>query len=133
YNDNTGVQVADVVVGFHFIEGRDVEYVKKLTAQDKFDYTCGDLYARVGAYYQGNPEALAHRADTLHAIEAGEGALSELAHVVADAIVDRHIATMLRLGIVYDVLPRESEILHLKFWATAFELLKHRNAIYLET
>ncbi|HEX8984608.1 MAG TPA: arginine--tRNA ligase [Bryobacteraceae bacterium] len=133
YIDNTGVQVADVVVGFHFIEGRDIEYVRNLIGQDKFDYVCWDLYARVGAYYQGNPEALAHRAKTLHAIEAGEGALAELAHVVADAIVDRHIATMWRLGIAYDVLPRESEILHLKFWATAFQLLKHRNAIYLET
>ena len=40
---------------------------------------------------------------------------------------------MLRLGIEYDVLPRESEILHLQFWATAFELLKERKAIYLET
>ncbi len=40
---------------------------------------------------------------------------------------------MWRLNIVYDVLPRESEILHLKFWATAFELLKERKAIYLET
>ena len=40
---------------------------------------------------------------------------------------------MLRLGVVYDVLPRESEILHMKFWAHAFELLKDRKAIYLET
>jgi arginyl-tRNA synthetase len=40
---------------------------------------------------------------------------------------------MLRLNIQYDVLPRESEILHLQFWATAFELLKQRKAIYFET
>src|SRR6202030_2024002 len=33
----------------------------------------------------------------------------------------------------YDVLPRESEILHLQFWASAFELLKQRQAIYMET
>jgi arginyl-tRNA synthetase len=51
---------------------------------------------------------------------------------VADAIVERHLATMLRLGVEYDVLPRESEILHLQFWASAFELLKQRQAIYLE-
>jgi arginyl-tRNA synthetase len=53
--------------------------------------------------------------------------------VIADAIVKAHLATMWRLGIVYDVLPRESEILHLQFWATAFELLKERKAIYFET
>jgi arginyl-tRNA synthetase len=69
----------------------------------------------------------------LHAIEAGHGEESELAHVVADAIVSAHLRTMLRIGIEYDVLPRESEILHLHFWAAAFELLKQRNAIYLET
>ena len=40
---------------------------------------------------------------------------------------------MLRLDVEYDVLPRESEILHLKFWASAFELLKERKAIYFET
>ncbi len=56
-----------------------------------------------------------------------------MAHVVADAIVECHLDTMLRLGIEYDVLPRESEILHLQFWATAFELLKQRGAIYFET
>jgi arginyl-tRNA synthetase len=133
YIDNTGVQVADVVVGFHFIEHLGVTEVVKLIAAGKFDYTCWDLYARVGGYYQEHPEALAQRAETLHAIEAGEGELAELAHLVADAIVDAHIATMWRLGILYDVLPRESEILHLQFWATAFELLKQRKAIYLET
>jgi arginyl-tRNA synthetase len=133
YIDNTGVQVADVVVGFHFLEHRGIEEVRALAAAPKFDYLCWDLYARTSANYKGNPESLAWRAETLHAIEAGEGVLSELAHVVADAIVQTHLATMLRLGVEYDVLPRESEILHLKFWAAAFELLKQRKAIYLET
>ena len=84
-------------------------------------------------YYKDHPEALEWRAATLHAIEAGEGETAELAHLVADAIVEAHLATMLRLDVEYDVLPRESEILHLKFWASAFELLKERKAIYLET
>ncbi|HKS96472.1 MAG TPA: DALR anticodon-binding domain-containing protein, partial [Terriglobia bacterium] len=77
--------------------------------------------------------ALAWRAETLHAIEAGQGDLAEIAHLVADAIVEAHLATMLRLYVEYDVLPRESEILHLKFWASAFALLKERKAIYLES
>ncbi len=133
YIDNTGVQVADVVVGFHFLENKTVAEVESLISHGKFDYLCWDVYARVGAYYRLDPDALARRAETLHAIEAGEGDLARLAHVISDAIVDAHIATMWRLGIAYDVLPRESEILHLRFWAAAFELLKHRNAIYFET
>jgi arginyl-tRNA synthetase len=133
YIDNTGVQVADVVVGFERLEGQGPEDVKRLIAEGgRFDYLCWDLYARVSVYYQENPPALAWRQQTLHAIEAGEGVSAELAHIISDAIVNAHIATMWRLGIAYDVLPRESEILHLKFWATAFELLKQRGAIYFE-
>ncbi|MCE5307382.1 MAG: arginine--tRNA ligase [Acidobacteriales bacterium] len=135
YIDNTGVQVADVVVGFHYMEHRTVEDVRALIADPsvRFDYLCWDLYARVSAYYDTHPEAREWRMETLHAIEAGEGAQAELGQVISDAIVKAHLATMWRLGVVYDVLPRESEILHLKFWATAFELLKERKAIYFET
>jgi arginyl-tRNA synthetase len=135
YIDNTGVQVADVVVGFQHLEKKSAADVRALLkdAHVRFDYYCWDLYARISAYYKENPEALQWRAKTLHAIEAGEGETAELGHAVADAIVQAHLKTMFRLGIEYDVLPRESEILHLQFWATAFELLKERKAIYFET
>src|ERR1051326_4784391 len=127
YIDNTGVQVADVVAGFLHPE------LFPAPAQAKFDYLCWDLYAAVSAYYEDHPEALEWRKQVLHDIESGGNAAAEKAHQVADQIVHTHLATMWRLKIAYDVLPRESEILHLKFWATAFELLKQRGAIYLET
>ena len=134
YIDNTGVQVADVVAGFHFLEGKTpADVAILLDGEERFDYVCWDLYARTSQYYKDKPDSLAWRAETLHAIEAGQGELADLAHLVADAIVNAHLATMLRLNIQYDVLPRESEILHLKFWASAFELLKERRAIYFET
>ena len=132
YIDNTGVQVADVVVGFHFLEKKSPADVAALIAERRFDYTCWDLYARTSQYYKDHPESLAWRAEVLHGVEAGSGELAELGHLVADAIVNLHLATMLRLNVQYDVLPRESEILHLKFWAAAFELLKERKAIYFE-
>ena len=135
YIDNTGVQVADVVAGFHFLEQQTPAGVRALLADPsvRFDYYCWDLYARTSAYYKDHPEALQWRTQTLHAMEAGEGEIAELAHLVADAIVQAHLATMLRLDVEYDVLPRESEILHLQFWSAAFELLKQRKAIYYET
>ncbi|HEV8414134.1 MAG TPA: arginine--tRNA ligase [Bryobacteraceae bacterium] len=133
YIDNTGVQVADVVVAFEHLEKKSPADVRKLIETTRFDYLCWDLYARMSGYYADHPEALEWRKSTLHAIESGEGATSELAHLVSDAIVRAHLATMYRLNIEYDVLPRESEILHLKFWAQAFELLKERKAIYFET
>jgi arginyl-tRNA synthetase len=133
YIDNTGVQVADVVAGFHFLEKKTPEQVRSLAASERFDYVCWDLYARVGQHFKDNPaDEKAWRHECLHAIESNEGALAELGHLVSDAIVLCHLATMRRLGIHYDVLPRESEILHLKFWATAFEQLQERKAIYLE-
>src|ERR1039457_2170665 len=134
YIDNTGVQVADVVVGFHYLRHKTPADVRAMLADRavRFDYYCWDLYAYTSSYYKDHPEAMEWRKATLHAIEAGSGELAELAHLMADAIVEAHLATMLRLDVEYDVLPRESEILHLDFWAAAFELLKQRKAIYFE-
>ena len=130
YIDNTGVQVADVVVGFLHLP----DLVEKATRNStRYDYLCWDLYADVSKYYQDHPEAIEWRKNVLHAIEAGDGEVSRKAHEVSDQIVRAHLQTMWRLHIEYDVLPRESEILHLKFWSTAFELLKERKAIYFET
>jgi arginyl-tRNA synthetase len=134
YIDNTGVQVADVVVGF-LTQHKTPADARALIADPavRFDYLCWDLYARISAEYAENKELLKDRSATLHAIESGVGDVAELALLVADAIVKAHLATMLRLDVEYDVLPRESEILHLRFWASAFELLKERKAIYFET
>jgi arginyl-tRNA synthetase len=134
YIDNTGVQVADVVAAFHFLERKNAAGIEALIndPQTRFDYLCWDVYARISTHYKEFPESLAWRGETLHAIESGQGDIADMAHIVADAIVRAHLKTMWRLGIEYDVLPRESEILHLKFWATAFDLLKNRGAIYFE-
>jgi arginyl-tRNA synthetase len=133
YIDNTGVQVADVVAGFYYLEQKRRADVEMLIRSTRFDYVCWDLYARISAHYKERPESLQWRTETLHAIEAGSGELAELGHLIADEIVKAHLRTMYRLGIEYDLLPRESEILHLQFWATAFDLLKERKAIYFET
>lgn len=133
YIDNTGVQVADVVAGFYFLEKKTPAEVEQLTRTTRFDYLCWDLYARISQHFREYPESLEWRKTTLHAIEEGHGELAQIGHLVADAIVNCHLNTMGRIGIRYDLLPRESEILQLKFWAQAFELLKQRQAIYLET
>jgi len=135
YIDNTGVQVADVVAGFHFLEKKTLGDVRALMGDPsvRFDYICWDVYAQTSAHYKEHPESLKWRDETLKAIESGKGEVAELGHTVADAMVDAHLRTMYRLDVEYDVLPRESEILHLQFWATAFQLLKDRHAIYFET
>ena len=135
YIDNTGVQVADVVAGFEHLERKSADDVQELLDDPsvRFDYYCWDLYARISSHFQEHKEDLAWRLDTLHDIEQSTGDAAKLAALVADSIVGYHLATMRRLGISYDLLPRESEILYLKFWETAFAQLKERKAIYFET
>jgi len=129
YIDNTGVQVADVVLGFLELEKQSAERVRELARQPKFDYLCWDLYARVTQYLEEDPTRLGLRGKTLQAIEAGRGTAAEIAEAIATAITRCHLATMARLGVEYDLLPRESEILKLKFWEAAFEQLVARGAI----
>jgi arginyl-tRNA synthetase len=129
YIDNTGVQVADVVAGFHFLRKMSYDDVVNLIESVRFDYYCWDLYAEVSAH----PELKEWRQVTLHAIEHREGELVHLAAKVSEVIVGYHLNTMARLDVHYDLLPRESEVLYLKFWETAFEQLKERQAIYFET
>lgn len=134
YIDNTGVQVADVVVGFIHLEHRNLKSIKILDNElaergITFDYYCWDLYARVGQEYAVNQELKEKRAETLHAIEEGENELAELADYVATRNVECILMTMQRMDIRYDLLPRESEILHLHFWQKAFDLMKERGVI----
>ncbi len=131
YIDNTGVQVADVVLGLLHLEKKTAAEVGALAAQPRFDYFCWDLYARVTQFLEEDPARTALRGEMLKAIEEGRGAAAEMAETLSTAIVRCHLRTMERLSVAYDLLPRESEILRLKFWDAAFEQLKSRGAIHL--
>ncbi len=133
YIDNTGVQVADVVLGFLHIEKKSIADVQELIAQPKFDFVCWDLYTRVTQFLAEDKTRLELRSQTLKEIEKGVGAAAKMAELVAPAIVHRHLETLDRLGIDYDLLSQESEILHLKFWDAAFAMLKERGAIQMAT
>jgi arginyl-tRNA synthetase len=143
YIDNTGVQVADVVVGFLHLEGKSLAAVKELLEDLKregarIDYFCWDLYAKTSQWYeQGSEEENVARNKlryaTLHEIEQGGNETAEVAELISTAVLRRHLETMLRLDIEYDFLPRESEILRLKFWDAAFEQLKQTGVLYFET
>jgi arginyl-tRNA synthetase len=161
YIDNTGVQVADVVVGFLHLEKRSVADVRALVEKCEsashvengaegavgptagghaaaIDYYCWDLYARTSQWYsegsaEENEARKRLRYATLHEIEQGGNETADVADLISTAVLRRHLETMLRLDIEYDFLPRESEILHLKFWDLAFEQLKQKGVLYFET
>jgi arginyl-tRNA synthetase len=142
YIDNTGVQVADIVVGLMHLESLSLSDVQALMtrlseAGERIDFYCWDLYARASQWYEGDPSQKEARKkvrlDTLHAIEHGGNDAAQIGELISTAVLRRHLETMLRLDIEYDFLPRESEILHLHFWESAFEQLKTKGVLYFET
>ena len=132
YIDNTGVQVADVVVGFLYIEKKSRAEIERLAAQPRFDFYCWDLYARVSQWYAQDKQNLQARLKTLHEIESGGNEIAAIADLISVAVLRRHLETMERLDIEYDFLPRESEILHLHFWDAAFTKLKEGGVLFFE-
>jgi arginyl-tRNA synthetase len=134
YIDNTGVQVADVVVGFlHLGKKTKSEIVELIASTPRFDFYCWELYAGVSRWYEGDKEHLKVRLEALHAIEQGGNEMAEVAELISSAVLRRHLETMDRLDIEYDFLPRESEILRLQFWDAAFQQLKEKGVLYFET
>jgi arginyl-tRNA synthetase len=133
YIDDTGVQVADVIVGFRELEGQSLEGVQRIADSSRFDYYCWDLYSRVTEWYEEDNSRLAIRAAALHDLEHGGNATADMGAFIVDRIVRTHLRTMARLNIAYDLLTYEGDILRLKFWAHAFDILKARGAVFLQT
>ncbi len=133
YIDDTGVQVADVVVGFCQLESRSLDDIRKLADTTRFDYYCWDLYAQVTGWYDADQSRLKYRKTTLHDLERGNNPSSAIGRFIADRIVRCHLATMDRLNVDYDLLSWEGDILRLDFWTTAFEVLKQAGAVFLKS
>jgi arginyl-tRNA synthetase len=133
YIDDTGVQVADVAVGFRELEHKTLDEVRAIAEAGRFDYYCWDLYARVTAWYEGDKDRLRIRSAALHDIEHGGNDTAALAAFIADRIVRAHLKTMRRMNIGYDLLTWEGDILRLHFWTHAFEFLKRTGAVFLQT
>ncbi len=130
YIDDTGVQLADVVVGFTDLRKMAQEQVAALP--EPFDYYCWDLYSEVGRWYEGNPERPELRRLALQALGHGGGPRAEMGRLVSRRVVSRHLATMRRLGISYDLLTHESAVLGLDFFSEASEQLKSTGAVHFE-
>ena len=133
YIDDLGVQVADIIVGFRELEGRDLAAVREIADTTRFDYYCWDLYARVTEWYEQDRAHLEVRARTLHDLEHGGNDASAIGSVIVDRIVRTHLATMARLNISYDLLTYEGDIVRLKFWDRMFDVLKTQGAVYKQT
>src|SRR3989441_9488448 len=100
YIDNTGVQVADVIVGLKHVERKSLEDVRRMAANpsSKFDYYCWDVYARVSNFYETEDPKHNLRGQTLKEIEQGGNETAQLAEIVAMTIVRYHLRTMARIN-----------------------------------
>ncbi|MCU1383556.1 MAG: argS [Acidobacteria bacterium] len=133
YIDDTGVQVADVIVGFRELEHKTIDEVRAIADSTRFDYYCWDLYSKVTEWYDGDKARLAIRAAVLHDLEHGGSDTAAIGTLIVDRIVRAHLKTMARLNIGYDLLTYEGDILRLQFWAHAFETLKAQGAVFMQT
>lgn len=140
YIDDTGVQVADVVVALQKLEGVGADGFEAMVrrAEERVlrggagvDHDLWDLYARITSWYDEDKSRESLRSEALAALERHDGEIAHLGAFVAREVVRCHLRTMERLGVRYDLLPKESDILAHRFWHAAFERLKAADAIHL--
>jgi arginyl-tRNA synthetase len=136
YIDDSGVQVADVVVGFTLLQRGELQLPggNDQLESESFDYYCSRVYVAVGKLYEEKPEYKEFRRNVLHAIEHGEEPASgpdypTLASDLSHQIVQAHLKTMSRLNISYDLLTWESAILGAGLWTHTFEMLRTRGLL----
>ncbi len=127
YIDDTGVQVADVLVGMLYL-GMPEDPPEGV----KYDAYCGDhVYVRVNELYESRPDLLERRREVLAQLERGSGPAAELASRVVPRVVRAQLETCWRLGARYDLLNWESHILRSGLWEEAFRRLKEAGAVKL--
>jgi len=129
YVDDSGAQVADIIVGFKFLGLSD-----RAPAGAKFDSYAGDsVYVKVTQEYSKNAELTTRRSEVLKAIEEGKGPIAEYTREIVDRILADQLATCWRLGASYDLLNWESQIFHSGMWEMLFDSMKRKGIVMLET
>jgi len=127
YIDDTGDQMAELVLGFKFLN-------MPIETEMKFDQYCGDeVYVKVNKMYETKPELLEKKKFITQKIEEGNNEIADFSDKIARRVLLEQLKTCWRMGIYYDLLNKESDIIQLKLWETAFEILKERNFVYQVT
>ena len=129
YIDDSGLQVADIIVGFKFGGLSDVPPEGK-----KFDHYCGDdIYVKITESYESDKSLEEKRHKVLQEIENEDSEISKYAKKITRRVLDEQLKTVWELGVYYDCLNFESQIIHSKLWDIIFEKLKSDNLIRLES
>ena len=127
YVDDSGAQMADVVLGF-----TELDYPLEPPPGMRFDEYCGDkVYVEVARKTEDDPGLAELKKRIAKAIESRKGRYYEVNKWVAERVMRRQLETCWRLGARYDILNMESDILAYDLWGEVFEKLKEKRAAYL--
>ena len=129
YIDDSGVQVADLIVAFKFAGFTPEDIGNDI----KFDQYCGEVYVRMNELYKTNLELIEKRKLVIKEIEQGNNEIAQFTHFIVEKIVEQQLQSCWRIKSRYDLLVIESQILLSKLWEQTFNLLKEKNIIYYST
>jgi arginyl-tRNA synthetase len=128
YIDDSGLQVADILLGFTHLG-----FSQEPPVGQKFDHYCGDeVYVKTTEKYQSSPELQEIRNKILKEIEEGNSETAKFASKITARVLSEQLKTCWRLGASYDCLNFESEIVRSKLWPQIFDKLKQMNLIKFE-
>jgi len=128
YVDDSGLQVADIIVGF-----TELGFSQEPPNDEKFDHYCGDtVYVKTTEKYETDKKLEEKRHQILKQIEDSSSDISEMAQSITRRVLNEQLKTVWNLGVFYDCLNFESQIIHSKLWEKIFEKLKSDNQIKYE-
>ena len=128
YVDDSGLQVADIIIGF-----TELGFSQESPDNEKFDHYCGDtVYVKTTEKYESDKELEGKRHEILKQIEDRSSEVSKIAQTITRKVLNEQLKTVWNLGVFYDCLNFESQIIHSKLWETIFEKLKSDNQIKYE-
>ncbi len=128
YVDDSGLQVADIIVGFKY-----GGYSDKAPEGQKFDHYCGDIvYVNITERYETDPHLTELRSDVLQELEKGTSEIAKFGDEITRRVLDEQLKTCWRLGATYDCLNFESQIIRSNLWAMVFEKMRSMGITTLE-
>ena len=129
YVDDSGLQVADILVGFLFLKF-PLEPSEK---QIKFDQYCGnEVYVKVNELYEKDPSLIEKRKSILRKLESGDKEIVSFASQITFKVLADQLRTCWRMKVRYDLLNFESHIIRSNLWAKTFEKMRNEKIILKE-
>jgi arginyl-tRNA synthetase len=133
YIDDSGLQVADIVVGFLFAGFSTEPKIYGGHSTMKFDQYCGDeIYTKINRMYEIYPSLQEKRKCVLREIEETKSDIAKFAGNITIKVLMEQLKTCWRVKARYDLLNFESHIVSSGLWSSILDLLKNQGLIFKE-